>query len=249
LYEIETNAYSEKYAKFKAAKEICAGGATCPALPNLDISGHISFESEYRDLEDNSKIAIVNRDALLINFGSWTVGSWTVGSWTNYEEKKYHLVPTANASDSPFDELAERLPVEIKVNRLLDEIRDKEHTPLARKVADRISDLYESIKDDPDEEPVSYDSLKYFIYFLISTPNLKYPDIVLTPTNEIRAQWRTAPNRHFAVSFMSTGDVRFVIFKPNNIDPDRIDRVSGITTVETLIETVQPLRVLEWALQ
>ena len=148
--------------------------------------------------------------------------------------------------NSPFDELYERLPDEDKINRSLVSIRYNKNISYSQRLADRLRDLYESVLEDPDEEPLTPGSLINFIYFLSETPGLRYPEVSLTPTNEIRAQWSTAPNRHFAVSFSSMEDTRFVIFKPNSDDPDRIDRLSGITSIATLIETTRPHRVLEW---
>jgi hypothetical protein len=103
--------------------------------------------------------------------------------------------------------------------------------------------------EDPDETPISPESLSNFIGFLQEAPNLRSPDIVLTPSNEIRAQWRTAPNRHFAAAFLPTGETRYVIFTPNLRDPDKIDRLSGTTPMDTLMETAEPHRVLDWASQ
>ena len=155
--------------------------------------------------------------------------------------------PLSDPSESPFDVLDEMLPDKEKVRKLINFIRNKSTIQFARALADRIHFLYEAVEEDPDEAAISPESLSNFIGFLQNTPNLKYPDIVLTPSNEISAQWRTAPNHHFAVVFLPTGETRYVIFTPNLRDPDRIDRLSGITSMDTLMETAGPHRVLDWA--
>ena len=155
----------------------------------------------------------------------------------------------SRTSDSPFDELDEKLTDEEKINKLIDYVREESNIQFAHELAIRLNCLHEAVNEDPDEVPISTESLRNFISFLREMANLKYPNVVLTPTNEIRAQWRTAPNRHFAVVFLSTGEARFVIFTPNPKDPDKIDRFSGITLVDSLMETVQPHKVLEWASQ
>jgi len=159
----------------------------------------------------------------------------------------------ADPLESPFEVLEKTLPDrenvrQIKrIKRLIDSIIDEPNIYFARKLVVRLRFLYEAVLEDPEEGYVPPESLDNFIKFLQNTTNLKYPDVVLTPTNEISAQWRTAPNRHFAVVFQATGEARFVIFTPNPKDPAKIDRLSGITSVDTLMEVVAPHGVLDWA--
>ena len=159
----------------------------------------------------------------------------------------------ADPLGSPFDVLEETLPDRKKarqikkIKRIIKSIIDKSNIHFARKLVARLRFLYEAVLEDPEEGHVPPESLDNFIKFLQNTTNLKYPDVVLTPTNEISAQWRTAPNRHFAVVFQATGKARFVIFTPNPKDPAKIDRLSGITSVDTLMEVVAPHGVLDWA--
>lgn len=163
--------------------------------------------------------------------------------------KDHSADPIPHTSGSPFDEIDENLADEEKIKNLIDYVREESNIQFAHELTIRLNFLHEAVNEDPDEVPISTESLRNFISFLRKTPNLKYPDVVLTPTNEIRAQWRTAPNRHFAVVFLPTGEARFVIFTPNSKDPDKIDRFSGITLIDSLMETAQPHRVLEWASQ
>jgi hypothetical protein len=59
----------------------------------------------------------------------------------------------------------------------------------------------------------------------------------------------TGPNRHFAVEFLPTGDAHFVIFTPDPMHPDKTIRMSGLASVDSLMETVQPHGVLTWSSQ
>jgi hypothetical protein len=214
--------------EIQSAKEICAESATCFNLEDLYF-----FDDE---IDQRTRQATDIRNEVTLEFD---VSSGTYQMAQDTEKITFVY--------SPFDELYERLPDEDKINRSLVSVRYNKNISYAQSLADRLRDLYESVLEDPDEEPLTPGSLINFIYFLSETPGLRYPEVSLTPTNEIRAQWRTAPNRHFAVSFSSMGDARFVIFKPNSDDPDRIDRLSGITSIASLIETTRPHRVLEWA--
>lgn len=212
---------------FQSAKEVCAESATCPNLEDFYFLDNEINQTTWAETN------IINEVTLKFDVNS---GTYQVAQ----DIEKISFV------DSPFDELYERLPDEDKINRSLVSVRRNTNISYAQRLADRLRVLYESVLEDPDEGPIPPDSLIYFLYFLSETPRLRYPDVSLTQANEIRAQWSTAPNRHFAVSFSSTGDARFVIFKPNSNDPDRIDRLSGITSIATLIETTRPYRVLEW---
>ena len=163
--------------------------------------------------------------------------------------KDHSADPIVSTTESPFDELDEKMTDEEQIKKLIDYVREGSKIKFAHELAVRLNFLHEAVNEDPDEVPISIESLRNFISFLRNATNLKYPNVVLTPSNEIRAQWRTAPNRHFAVVFLPAGDARFVIFAPNPKDPGKIDRLSGITSVDSLMERIQPYRVLEWASQ
>lgn len=218
-------------------------GATCQYQVDVDISVDqaVGIDTEIRW-----------KRALLSSSLMKTCGSEHISASDGFQ---YTVLdrPSADSfilcSDSPFDELDEMLADDVKVSNLISFLRRKSTIQFASALSDRLSLLHEIVCEDPDEDPISFESLRSFIGFLQNTPDLRAPDIVLTPSNEIRAQWRTAPNRHFAVIFMPNGDARYVIFTPNHRDPDRIDRLSGITSVDSLMETARPHKVLDWASQ
>ncbi|MBW1982516.1 MAG: hypothetical protein JRJ12_14990 [Deltaproteobacteria bacterium] len=157
--------------------------------------------------------------------------------------------------ESPFDVLAETQSARKKarqikkIKQLINSVIEEPNIYFGQKLASRLRFLYEAVLEDPEEEYVPPESLENFIRLLKSTPNLKYPDVVLTPCNEISAQWRAEPNRHFAVVFLATGEARFVIFTQNPKDPTKIDRLSGITLVDTLMELVKPYGVSDWTIR
>ncbi|MDP2645947.1 MAG: hypothetical protein Q8P24_13490 [Desulfobacterales bacterium] len=151
------------------------------------------------------------------------------------------------APKSPFDSIVDQLSDDEKVNEIVKFLNVQLNIPFAKKLAGRIQFLIEASKGEyPDEVAISPESLKNFVSFLQAETNLKYPDVVLSPSKNIRAQWRSAPNRHFAVEFLPTGDAHFVIFTPNLKHPDKTNRMSGILSVDSLMPTAQPLGVLSW---
>lgn len=220
----------EEHGKYIAAKAICGGSATCQGLADFDVVEEHEIKTvEGLPYEIIPPTTLWSREdsSLTLEADFWVL---------DFDVPK-----------SPFDELAEKLPNKEKIKRLIDHIRHESTIQFAQELANRLAFLHEAVMEDSDEAPISSESLSNFISFLQKTSNLKYPDVVLTPSNEISAQWRTAPNRHFAVVFLPDGTTRYVIFRPNLIDPDKIDRLSGTTSVDTLIETVQPHGVFSWA--
>ncbi len=152
--------------------------------------------------------------------------------------------------ESPFEKLDEVSSNDEKVRELISFIRTEWKISFSEKMANRLDFLCEVAQEEsPGEEAISSESLRNFIFFLTTSTNLKYPDVVLSPLNNIRAQWRVASNRHFAAEFLPTGDVRFVIFAPDFKNTEKVIRLSGIAFVETLMDTVAPHGVLLWASQ
>lgn len=229
----------EQYKKYLAATRMCATVATFIDLEKFEFTVE---ESSVEDDTDFIEKAI--RQSSILE--STILLRRSVGSPLTL--KLHSAGPTFLISESPFEVLDEKLAVGEKIRKLISYIRDESDVEFAQELADRLNSLYEAAKEeDPDEVPISPESLSNFIGFLQKTTNLRRPDVVLTPANEICAQWRTAPNRHFSVVFLPNEETRYVIFTPNLGDPDKIDRLSGMTSVDSLIETAEPHRVLEWA--
>jgi len=114
-------------------------------------------------------------------------------------------------------------------------------------LANKLLTLFNDAKEeDPDSLGMSARSLQSFANFLLSNTNINCPTISLTPDYNIYASWRHEQNRLFSVHFLPNGDARFVIFKPNNRHPERITRISGVTTTDVLMETVIPYDIEKW---
>jgi len=152
------------------------------------------------------------------------------------------------SSESPFDKLYELRNDDEKVLEIISHVRSQLDVSFAQQLADRLKFLVDVAKEEhPDEVAILPESLRNFVSFLQFQANLNYPDVVLSPSKNIRVQWRTAPNRHFAVEFLTTGEAQFVIFSPDPKHPERTIRLSGLASVDSLMETVQPHGVLTWS--
>ncbi|HEA66137.1 MAG TPA: hypothetical protein ENI07_04850 [Desulfobacterales bacterium] len=152
--------------------------------------------------------------------------------------------------ESPFEAMEDLLSDDKKINAIIELFNNRLNIAFAKQFAARIQFLFDASKEEyPDEVAILPESLKNFVSFLQAEPNLKYPDVVLSPSKNICTQWRTAPNRHFAVEFLPTGDAHFVIFAPDPKHPEKTIRISGIVSVDSLIQTAQPHGVLSWCSQ
>jgi len=136
---------------------------------------------------------------------------------------------------------------EDQVQELIFRIRKSRSIPYHESLANRLLALFKDAKEeDPDSLGIAAGSLRNFYNFLYLHTNLKHPAISLTPDYNIYASWRGEQNRVFSVHFLPNGDVRFVIFKPNDRHPGRQIRLSGIATSDILMETVAPDSVSDW---
>lgn len=106
------------------------------------------------------------------------------------------------------------------------------------RIVRRIRALRQMVRDDENEDSdISSDSLRSFFEFLILHPDLNYPDISLTPDGDIYARWKGRDRSLFSVHFLPQSRVRYVVFTPDRKRPDLMDRVSGTSSVDTVLET------------
>ena len=222
----------EAYEKYFAAKNIAT---TCEGL------------GEFKNAEDYWASEEAND---WMEAQSWfkRVSMGTRGersSITMEPDLEYVISPSP---ESPFDKLYELQNDDEKVLEIISHVRSQLNVNFAQQLADRLKFLVDAAKEEhPDEVAILPESLRNFVSFLQFQTNLNYPDVVLSPSKNIRVQWRTAPNRHFAVEFLTTGDAQFVIFSPDPKRPERTIRLSGLASVDSLMETVQPHGVLTWS--
>ncbi len=117
-------------------------------------------------------------------------------------------------------------------------------------LANRLFVLYNDAKEEDSDSPgIALGSIRHFYNFLQSHTDLKCPILSLTPDNNIYASWKEGRNRVFSVHFLPSGDVRFVMFKPNNRHPERQIRISGTATTDTLMQTVTPNGLWDWIIE
>jgi len=115
-------------------------------------------------------------------------------------------------------------------------------------LANRLLTLLNDAKEEEDFPGVGIavgSLLNFYNFFQLHT-DLKCPTISLTPDNDIYASWRVDQKKLFSVLFLPNGDTRFVIFRPNDLHPERQIRISGAATTDMLKAEVAPHGVWDW---
>jgi hypothetical protein len=133
------------------------------------------------------------------------------------------------------------------VAELIVQVREQLQAAFSERLARRLAYLVRVSEEEyPEQAPIGPGSLQDFIAFLEATPDLAYPGVVLTPSGNIQAEWRSGKNRHLAVEFSGSGDLRFVVFAPDSTEPYKTLRATGSATVQSLWDIVRPYGVDSW---
>lgn len=178
------------------------------------------------------------------DFGAWETKKSVFQQFPRYSGSWQKLNPVANAvtQTNTIENEADQ------AKKLVFQIVMSLSAPYRGTLAKRLFELfYDAREEDPASVGIAIGSLRTFFNFMQSCPNLKYPVISLTPEYNIYASWKSAKNKVFSVHFLPGADVRFVIFTPNNMHPNKLIRLSGMATTDVLIKTVEPYGVLNWA--
>lgn len=115
------------------------------------------------------------------------------------------------------------------------------------KLAARLRELQEDVQKESDGVGIVVRSLQHFIEFLKAYPMLRRPAVSITPDRNIYASWKSAADRIFSIHFFPDGNVRFVIFRPNEKHAGEVIRISGKATVDVVMNIATPHEVLSWA--
>lgn len=163
------------------------------------------------------------------------------------EGRKVFIKPWPEKKD-PFTQADLLDNEEDQTQDLIFRIRTSTSITYRKRLANRLLTLFNDAKEeDSTSLGIAVDSLRNFYNFLHLHANLQYPNISLTPDDNIYTSWRNEQNKVFSVLFLPNGeDVRFVIFKPNSRHPKQQIRISGTVTTDMLLETVKPYNVLDW---
>ena len=149
---------------------------------------------------------------------------------------------------SNFEVLDELRTPEAQIRRQIRALRRGSRLLYRERLARRLEFLLDAL--DEQEEPLAEDSpesLRQMLLFLEALPDFRCPTVTVTPFATFRAQWQGHPSEHFAVDFVSDGQVRFVVFAPDLSHPGRLDRVSGIVSPANAMKAIETYQVPRWA--
>ena len=164
-----------------------------------------------------------------------------------FSEVAVRLKDAAKKSDIPQDP-SSYFPASVRTPDLISFVRNHVRLAYSGSLANRLEYLREvSIEEAPEQAPISVSSLQSFISFITSEPRLVEPDLVLTYSGNIRAEWHKSRKEHFSVEFLPNGQVRYVVFARDPDHATRTDRASGLVSAETVMAKVKPFNVLTWA--
>jgi hypothetical protein len=172
-------------------------------------------------------------------------GSWDIEE--NLPQQSPKMYEYIGPSNDPFTQ-ENLLENEIEeVQRLIFRIRISRFIHNRESLGNRLAILFkDAMQEDSTSPGISIGSLRNFYDFLQLHNNLKRPSISLTPDNNIYTAWRTSQGRLFSVHFLNNGEVRFVLFKPNDRHPERQIRIAGTVTADMLKETVAHHGLWDW---
>ena len=237
----------EAYKKYVAASAVYTGSTEFATAEEDELPPITVYEPQETEPPDAGAIELIRRLYLSMEPGAITRSAWTAAqAWTASQVEI--LSEATFLPANPFDLLDEQRENQEKVYELISYIRSSRLVSFARKLAKRLEFLVKVTEEEaPDQSGLSPASLRMFIKFLQLAPDLKCPGVVLSPSGNARVQWLAAPNKRFVAEFYPDGEVRFVIFHPDLERPDFTIRLSGIASVESLLNTAEPHGVLEWA--
>lgn len=127
-------------------------------------------------------------------------------------------------------------------------IRERIAAPYSNRLVDRLNYLHEvSVDDFPEQEPMVYESLRVFIDFFDTNPALTEPDLVLSISGNVCAEWHCLLTKELlTVEFLPSGQVNYCVFALGSEKPVNFNRASGVVSANSLIKIVEPFNILPW---
>ncbi|MBV7524788.1 hypothetical protein D3C84_283380 [compost metagenome] len=116
----------------------------------------------------------------------------------------------------------------------------------SNRIADRLACLLELYREDYDGKSLSSSSLITFIEFLRIYQDSKFPTITATPSGELYVQWKYDQCQRLGVQFLAANEVKWVVFKKNLADEERIDQFSGHSEIDLFRESANTLGIHGW---
>lgn len=117
--------------------------------------------------------------------------------------------------------------------------------PYAHKLACRIQDLEEDLREENDGEKLSAASLFDLVSFLESQDELARPALAAGAGGHLVARW-TADKRVVNVHFFGSGSTQCYAFVPDEHKPGRLEVLSASPSAQSLAGRLKQLDLLPW---
>ncbi len=144
--------------------------------------------------------------------------------------------------ESPFEELEEAKDDAQRLNDLVTFVQRN----YSSRLASRLQKIFEAVKEEQlGINFLSVDSLKNFVRFLKQNP-LPAPNLVLTSSGNVRAEWKKGPDKFLGLEFLKENDCKFVLFAPDEFAHSKILRVSGWSSIDRILNTIEFYGVNDW---
>ena len=241
MSNVDTFEDIEEFAKFRAAHALARRDSSATEVEPVELAPGlnetVTTRMKAKRLRQAARAALYERPLRLpaIDLAQAITDPLRSGESTVIHESAFSIL----------DEL--RTP-EGRIEREISSFRTSSSLPYRDRLARRLEFLLSAMEEDgeawTEDSPLS---LRRMLMFLERAPHLKCPTVTVTPAATFRAQWTVDEREHFAIEFLADGQVRFVVFAPNPKRPDRIRRVSGITSSDTALNEVRPYEIEKWA--
>jgi len=152
--------------------------------------------------------------------------------------------PLRLSQDLPSSEYRD---ADLTIYDLTSYIRNHLDWPGVGEIAARIEFLNTCcLEEGPEQAPVSESSLCGFIDFLQASRELLTPDIVVSLTGNICAEWHKSFKEHLSVEFYPNGQAKYVVFSQDSDFQSRVDKSTGVVSTGSLLKKIMPFNVLDW---
>lgn len=231
------------------AKAFLGTNQFLPADP-VEISGTLTTTGRVHELKagniNSAPIIHGTEGYLLVDASGWA---------TIKSKKQFTLYTTATSSPSEplsvsrgaFEELAKTRANASSFLRAIDDLR---HTVIIHDrelIANRLKELLVDYQEDYGQS-LDAESLRTFITFMASHPELRRPILTATPEGNLFGEWKDqGRTRYVGVHFLPTRQVRYVAYRPNPLYPHQRARTSGLITADLLLKELNAYEILSWA--
>lgn len=125
-------------------------------------------------------------------------------------------------------------------------IRNHVDRSFASDLAKRIEELHTLCLEEGDfQSSISVVSIGGLIELLKSADLAEAPDLVVSYSGNLCAEWYRSAKSKLSVEFLPNGQARYVVFSPDPDFQSRTDKATGVVSVKSLFRALAPFTITE----